>query len=55
MQDPLRGGKDELFDYIVDYIHAGDVDALAKVATAPPRKRFCPEPLLKLAGMVSPF
>lgn len=54
-QDPLRGGKDELFDYIVNYIHAGDVDALAKVAAAPPRKRLCPEPLLKLAGMVSPF
>ncbi|XP_071705694.1 probable isoprenylcysteine alpha-carbonyl methylesterase ICMEL2 isoform X1 [Rutidosis leptorrhynchoides] len=55
VQDPLRGGKDEMFDYIVDYIHAGDVDALAKVATAPPRKRLCSEPLLKLAGMVSPF
>ncbi|KAM0022485.1 putative alpha/beta hydrolase-3 [Helianthus debilis subsp. tardiflorus] len=55
VQDPLRGGKDELFDYIVDYIHAGDVDALAKVAMAPPRKRLCPELLLKLAGIVSPF
>ncbi|KAI7744171.1 hypothetical protein M8C21_020789 [Ambrosia artemisiifolia] len=55
VQDPLRGGKDELFDYIVNYIHAGDVDALAKVAKAPPRTRLCPEPLIKLAGMVSPF
>lgn len=55
VQDPLRGGKDELFDYLVDYIHAGDVDALAKVAMAPPRERLCPEILLKLAGMISPF
>ncbi|XP_076893208.1 putative isoprenylcysteine alpha-carbonyl methylesterase ICMEL2 [Bidens hawaiensis] len=55
VQDPLRGGKDELFDYIVNYIHAGDANALAKVANAPARKRLCPEPLLKLAGMVSPF
>ncbi|KAI3799067.1 hypothetical protein L1987_34357 [Smallanthus sonchifolius] len=51
VQDPLRGGKDELFDYIVSYIHAGDDNALAKVAMAPTRKRLCPEPLLKLAGM----
>ncbi|KAK1410232.1 hypothetical protein QVD17_36767 [Tagetes erecta] len=55
VQDPLRGGKDELFDYIVSYIHAGDANALAKVAMAPTRKRLCPELLLKLAGMVSPF
>ncbi|KAD0942793.1 hypothetical protein E3N88_43524 [Mikania micrantha] len=44
IQDPLRGGKDELFDYIVGYIHADDVDALSKVAMAPTRKRLCPEP-----------
>nr|GEW93848.1 probable isoprenylcysteine alpha-carbonyl methylesterase ICMEL2 [Tanacetum cinerariifolium] len=40
VQDPLRGGKDELFDYIADYIHAGDVNALSKVAMAPPRERL---------------
>ncbi|KAI3677403.1 hypothetical protein L2E82_51686 [Cichorium intybus] len=55
IQDALRGGKEELFDYIVDYLHAGDVEALANDAMAPPRKRLCPEPLLKLAGLVSPF
>ena len=54
-QDALRGGKEELFDFIVGYLHEGDTEALAKDATAPPRKRLCPEPLLKLAGLVSPF
>ncbi|KAI3722527.1 hypothetical protein L2E82_33566 [Cichorium intybus] len=55
VQNALRGGKDELFDYIVDYIHGGDDDALAKVAAAPPRERLCPEPMLMLASMISPF
>lgn len=55
IQDALRGGKEELFDFIVGYLHDGDTEALAKDATAPPRKRLCPEPLLKLAGLVSPF
>ncbi|KAL7609172.1 hypothetical protein Lser_V15G12864 [Lactuca serriola] len=55
IQDALRGGKEELFDYIVDYLHAGDTEALANDAMAPPRRRLCPEPLLKLAGLVSPF
>ncbi|KAK4487696.1 hypothetical protein RD792_005644 [Penstemon davidsonii] len=55
LQDPLRGGKDELFDYIVSFIHAGDDEALAKDAMAPPRRRFVPEILLKLAGQISPF
>lgn len=55
VQDPLRGGKEELLDYLVGFIHTGDVDALAKDAMAPPRKRLCPEFLLKLAGHVSPF
>ncbi|GJV87569.1 hypothetical protein Tco_1531507, partial [Tanacetum coccineum] len=53
--DALRGGKEELFDFIVGYLHDGDTEALAKDAIAPPRKRLCPEPLLKLAGLVSPF
>lgn len=55
VQDPLRGGKDELFDHIVAFIHSGDKEALAKDATVPPRKRFVPELLLKLARHVSPF
>ncbi|CAH2055298.1 unnamed protein product [Thlaspi arvense] len=55
LQDPLRGGKDELFDYIVSMIHAHDSDALRKDAFALPRRRLVPEFLLKLAGKVSPF
>ncbi|CAH8313461.1 unnamed protein product [Eruca vesicaria subsp. sativa] len=55
LQDPLRGGKDELFDHIVAMIHTNDNDALIKDAVAPPRRRLVPEILLKLAGKVSPF
>ncbi|CAH8259029.1 unnamed protein product [Arabidopsis lyrata] len=55
LQDPLRGGKDELFDHIVSMIHADDSYALRNDAVAPPRKRLVPEFLLKLAGKVSPF
>jgi prenylcysteine alpha-carboxyl methylesterase len=55
MQDPLRGGKDELFDHIVADIHAGDKEALAKDAVAPPRRRLVPEFLLRMAREISPF
>ncbi|CDP02394.1 unnamed protein product [Coffea canephora] len=55
LQDPLRGGKDELFDYVVAFIHADDTEALAKDAAARPRRRLVPEILLKLARIVSPF
>uniref|UniRef100_A0A5B7B7Q6 protein-S-isoprenylcysteine alpha-carbonyl methylesterase n=1 Tax=Davidia involucrata TaxID=16924 RepID=A0A5B7B7Q6_DAVIN len=55
LQDPLRGGKDELFDTLVAFIHAGDAEALAKDTMAPPRRRLVPEFLLKLARNVSPF
>lgn len=55
MQDPLRGGKDDLFDHVVAFIHAGDKEALAKDAVAPPRPRLLPEFLLQLARQVSPF
>lgn len=51
----MRGGKDELFEYITNYIHAGEEEALAKDATTPPRRRLVPEILLKLAHDVSPF
>ncbi|XP_042021053.1 isoprenylcysteine alpha-carbonyl methylesterase ICME-like [Salvia splendens] len=55
LQDPLRGGKDELFDYLVRFIHADDKEALARDAAAPPRRRRVPELLLRLAGHISPF
>jgi prenylcysteine alpha-carboxyl methylesterase len=55
MQDPLRGGKDELFEHIVAEIHANDREALAKDAMAPPRRRLVPEFLLQMAREISPF
>ncbi|KAJ4707151.1 Isoprenylcysteine alpha-carbonyl methylesterase ICME [Melia azedarach] len=55
LQDPLRGGKDDLFDHIVAVIHADDKEALAKDAMAPPRKRLVPELLLRMARHISPF
>ncbi|XP_044468544.1 probable isoprenylcysteine alpha-carbonyl methylesterase ICMEL2 isoform X5 [Mangifera indica] len=55
LQDPLRGGKDDLFDHIVSVIHADDKEALANDAMAPPRKRLVPEILLRMAGHISPF
>ncbi|XP_047959584.1 isoprenylcysteine alpha-carbonyl methylesterase ICME-like [Salvia hispanica] len=55
LQDPLRGGKDELFDYLVGFIHADDKEALARDAAAPPIRCRVPELLLRLAGQISPF
>ncbi|KAL9266360.1 putative isoprenylcysteine alpha-carbonyl methylesterase ICMEL2 [Drosera capensis] len=55
LQDPLRGGKDEMFRQLLSVIHAGDAEALAKDAIAPPNRRFVPEILLKLAHEISPF
>lgn len=55
VQDPLRGGKDDLFDQVVAILHSNDSDALAKDATTPPRRRLVPEVLLKLARKISPF
>ncbi|KAF7131745.1 hypothetical protein RHSIM_Rhsim09G0114700 [Rhododendron simsii] len=55
LQDPMRGGDDKLFEDLVSHIHAGDSEALAKDANAPPRKRLVPEFMLKLARRVSPF
>lgn len=55
LQDPMRGGTDEMFDDLVRRIHAGDAEALAKHAAAPPRRRLVPEFMLKLARRVSPF
>ncbi|XP_022983594.1 isoprenylcysteine alpha-carbonyl methylesterase ICME-like [Cucurbita maxima] len=55
LQDPFRGGNDELFDQIVSILHAGDEEALAKDSMAPPKPRLVPEILIRLARMVSPF
>ncbi|KAL3631301.1 putative isoprenylcysteine alpha-carbonyl methylesterase icmel1 [Castilleja foliolosa] len=55
LQDPMRGGRDDMFEDLVAMIHAGDAEAVARDATAPPRKRLVPEFMLKLARSVSPF
>ncbi|XP_039059603.1 probable isoprenylcysteine alpha-carbonyl methylesterase ICMEL1 [Hibiscus syriacus] len=55
LQDPMRGGRDEMFEDVVAIIHGGDEEALAKDAVAPPRRRLVPEFMLKLAHNVSPF
>ncbi|ESW28380.1 hypothetical protein PHAVU_003G282000 [Phaseolus vulgaris] len=55
LQDPMRGGKDDMFEDLVGYIHAGDAEARARDAVAPPRRRLVPECMLKLAHSVSPF
>ncbi|CAM8886002.1 unnamed protein product [Rhodiola kirilowii] len=55
VQDPMRGGRDELFEDLVSYIHRDDPEALAADAVAPPRRRLVPEFMLKLAHIVSPF
>ncbi|KZV29349.1 hypothetical protein F511_18500 [Dorcoceras hygrometricum] len=55
LQDPMRGGRDDMFEDLVDTIHAGDSEALAKYAAFPPRKRLVPEFMLRLARSVSPF
>ncbi|XP_047330856.1 probable isoprenylcysteine alpha-carbonyl methylesterase ICMEL1 [Impatiens glandulifera] len=55
LQDPMRGGEDELFHDVVKNIHAGDEEALRRDSLARPRKRLVPEFLLKLAHIVSPF
>ena len=51
----MRGGRDEMFEDLVGIIHAGDVDAIAKDAVAPPRRCLVPEFMLQLARRVSPF
>lgn len=55
LQDPMRGGKDDMFEDVVAIIHADDQEARAKDAVAPPRRRLVPEFMLKLARSVSPF
>ncbi|ONK81352.1 uncharacterized protein A4U43_C01F28140 [Asparagus officinalis] len=55
LQDPLRGGRDELMEYIVAFIYAGDAISSAKDAVAPPARRLVPEFMLQLARRISPF
>ncbi|XP_065880186.1 probable isoprenylcysteine alpha-carbonyl methylesterase ICMEL1 isoform X2 [Euphorbia lathyris] len=55
LQDPMRGGKDQMFEDLVAVVHADDLEAQAKDAVAPPRKRLVPECMIQVARKVSPF
>ncbi|XXG83942.1 hypothetical protein AAC387_Pa10g1578 [Persea americana] len=55
LQDPLRGGRDDLLEDIIAFIQAGDAGALPNDENATPRRRLVPEFMLKLAHKVSPF
>ncbi|KAM6548207.1 hypothetical protein CsatB_019883 [Cannabis sativa] len=55
LQDPMRGGNDQMFEDLLAIIHADDSAAQAKDAAAPLRRRLVPEFMLKLARSVSPF
>nr|GMD18363.1 probable isoprenylcysteine alpha-carbonyl methylesterase ICMEL1 isoform X1 [Ipomoea batatas] len=55
LQDPMRGGTDEMLEELISRIHYGNPEAFAEAANAPRRKRLVPEFMLKLAGKVSPF
>ena len=55
IQDPMRGGKDQMFEDLVAIIHADDPEAQTKDAVAPPRRRLVPELMIQVARKVSPF
>lgn len=52
LQDPMRGGRDELLEHIVAVIYEGEEQA-PDLST--PADRMVPELLLQLARIVSPF
>ncbi|XP_010460369.1 PREDICTED: probable isoprenylcysteine alpha-carbonyl methylesterase ICMEL1 [Camelina sativa] len=52
LQDPMRGGKDEMFEDIVSVVLGEDQEASGKSVD---RRRLVPEFMLKLAHWVSPF
>nr|CAD1831229.1 unnamed protein product [Ananas comosus var. bracteatus] len=58
IQDPLRGGRDELLEDIVAMINSDDDDASTRandVIAGSPARRLVPEFMLKLARRISPF
>ncbi|CAN6359044.1 unnamed protein product [Urochloa humidicola] len=55
LQDPLRGGRDQLLEDVISVIHADDADAREKDALAPIPKRLVYEWQIKLARQISPF
>jgi prenylcysteine alpha-carboxyl methylesterase len=56
LQDPMRGGADELLADILAVVHEGDEEAKAEdTMLMKTRRRLVPEFLLQLARTVSPF
>ncbi|KAL6848888.1 hypothetical protein ACP4OV_021471 [Aristida adscensionis] len=55
IQDPLRGGRDQLIEDVLSVIHADDTTAREKDASAPAPARLVYEWQLKLASQISPF
>ncbi|KAL5202517.1 hypothetical protein ABZP36_013469 [Zizania latifolia] len=55
LQDPLRGGKDQLVEDVISVIHADDAVAREKDALAPIPERLVAEWQIKLARQISPF
>ncbi|MCD9559311.1 putative isoprenylcysteine alpha-carbonyl methylesterase icmel1 [Datura stramonium] len=53
LQDPMRGGINDMLEDLVSIIHGEDSETIK--GNAPPRKRLVPEFMLKLACTVSPF
>ncbi|XP_056854216.1 probable isoprenylcysteine alpha-carbonyl methylesterase ICMEL1 isoform X2 [Raphanus sativus] len=52
LQDPMRGGTDEMFEDIVSVVLGDDPEVIGKRVD---RRRLVPEFMLKLAHWVSPF
>ncbi|KAJ3683331.1 hypothetical protein LUZ60_013558 [Juncus effusus] len=55
LQDPLRGGEDQLLETIVKIIHEDDENANNGNIQAPIARRLVPEWMLMLAHKISPF
>ncbi|KAL3336655.1 hypothetical protein AABB24_029355 [Solanum stoloniferum] len=53
LQDPMRGGIDDMLDDLITLIHGDSSEAIR--ANSTPRKRLVPEFMLKMARSVSPF
>ncbi|KAJ8548098.1 hypothetical protein K7X08_021334 [Anisodus acutangulus] len=53
LQDPMRGGIDDMLDDLITMIHGDNSETIR--ANSTPRKRLVPEFMLKMARSVSPF
>ncbi|MCL7040487.1 hypothetical protein MKW94_028405 [Papaver nudicaule] len=55
LQDPLRGGTDQLLKDICTYIRRSEGTASANEEVMLPRRRLVPEFMIQLARKISPF